>query len=76
MDETFQALFPGALAENLVELILNQNALTSVPLGLRDLSRLRSLDLSHNQLEFLPEPDVWDCRVVCNVTRGSHHQDT
>lgn len=60
MDETFQALFPGALAENLVELILKQNALTSVPLGLRDLSRLRSLDLSHNQLEFLPEPDVWD----------------
>mmetsp|Transcript_102702 Transcript_102702/g.257476 ORF Transcript_102702/g.257476 Transcript_102702/m.257476 type:complete len:666 (-) Transcript_102702:46-2043(-) len=58
--EAFQLYFPGALSDGLLELILKENQLPTVPPGIQQLQRIRSIDLSHNQIESLPDTDTWD----------------
>eukprot|EP00931_Biecheleriopsis_adriatica_P085870 TRINITY_DN60651_c0_g1_i1.p1 TRINITY_DN60651_c0_g1~~TRINITY_DN60651_c0_g1_i1.p1 ORF type:complete len:538 (+),score=150.07 TRINITY_DN60651_c0_g1_i1:58-1671(+) len=57
--ESFMLYFPGPLSENLMELILKENHLEEFPPNLQELKRIRSIDLSHNLIKQLPEPDVW-----------------
>eukprot|EP00933_Yihiella_yeosuensis_P016127 TRINITY_DN13895_c0_g5_i1.p1 TRINITY_DN13895_c0_g5~~TRINITY_DN13895_c0_g5_i1.p1 ORF type:complete len:547 (-),score=202.97 TRINITY_DN13895_c0_g5_i1:202-1842(-) len=57
--EGFMLYFPGLLADGLMELILKANKLPAVPPGISDLARIRSIDLSHNEIEDLPEADTW-----------------
>jgi len=58
--EAFQLYFPGALTDGLLELILKENQLPMVPPGIQQLQRIRSIDLSHNHIECLPDADTWD----------------
>lgn len=58
--EAFQLYFPGALQDGLLELILKENALSIVPAGIQQLQRIRSLDLSHNKIQVLPDEDTWE----------------
>lgn len=58
--EAFQLYFPGLLSEGLLELILKENKLAAVPLGIKDLQRIRSIDLSHNAITSLPSVDTWE----------------
>eukprot|EP00411_Alexandrium_monilatum_P066286 CAMPEP_0175582038 /NCGR_PEP_ID=MMETSP0096-20121207/47932_1 /TAXON_ID=311494 /ORGANISM="Alexandrium monilatum, Strain CCMP3105" /LENGTH=627 /DNA_ID=CAMNT_0016885701 /DNA_START=9 /DNA_END=1893 /DNA_ORIENTATION=+ len=58
--EPFQLYFPGMLSEGLLELILKENKLAVVPPGIRDLQRIRSIDLSHNSIASLPDEDTWE----------------
>mmetsp|Transcript_50297 Transcript_50297/g.106891 ORF Transcript_50297/g.106891 Transcript_50297/m.106891 type:complete len:676 (-) Transcript_50297:252-2279(-) len=58
--DAFQLYFPGNLSESLVELILKENQLTSVPPGIQQLARIRAIDLSHNAIASLPSVDTWD----------------
>eukprot|EP00932_Pfiesteria_piscicida_P002990 SRR837773.12906.p1 GENE.SRR837773.12906~~SRR837773.12906.p1 ORF type:complete len:587 (+),score=285.99 SRR837773.12906:125-1762(+) len=58
--ESFMMYFPGALSENLVELILKENKLSCVPPGIQQLQRIRAIDLSHNAIAALPTPDTWE----------------
>jgi len=58
--EDFQLYFPGNLSENLLELILKGNKMPMIPPGIRDLQRIRSIDLSHNAIEVLPGVETWE----------------
>lgn len=58
--DTFMLGFPGNLRESLVELILKDNDLTAIPPGIEDLKRIRSMDLSGNQIASLPIAEVWE----------------
>lgn len=62
--DAFQQGFPGSLT-SLLELILKENALTSLPPKLNLCTRLRSLDVSHNKLEELPPSEVWTTFAGC-----------
>ncbi|CAE8595361.1 unnamed protein product [Polarella glacialis] len=57
--ENFMVFFPGPLSDSLLELILKENKLPAVPPGLHQLSRIRSIDLSHNLIEVLPDEETW-----------------
>jgi len=57
--EAFQLYFPGALGDNLLELILKDNQLSVVPPGISALKRIRSIDLSKNAIDALPTEDTW-----------------
>jgi Leucine-rich repeat (LRR) protein len=57
--EGFMLYFPGSLCENLLELILKDSGLEKVPPGLKELQRIRSVDLSRNAIDVLPSQDVW-----------------
>lgn len=58
--EAFQLFFPSAMADSLLELTLKGNSLSIMPQGLRDLQRIRSIDLSHNKISSLLDVDTWD----------------
>jgi len=57
--ESFMLYFPGMLSDSLMELILKGNKLATVPPGIGDLTRIRSIDLSHNAISALPSPEIW-----------------
>jgi len=57
--EPFMLHFPGMLSDSLLELILKGNKLSTVPPGIGDLKRIRSIDLSHNAISALPSPETW-----------------
>merc|ERR1712203_1320024 len=58
--DSFQLNFPGRLTDGLLELILKENKLTCVPAGIQDLQRIRSIDLSHNDIKALPSEETWE----------------
>mmetsp|Transcript_40641 Transcript_40641/g.73189 ORF Transcript_40641/g.73189 Transcript_40641/m.73189 type:complete len:551 (+) Transcript_40641:70-1722(+) len=57
--DDFMLFFPGPLSENLVELILKENKLPNIPPGIKELKRIRSMDLSQNALTSLGDDDIW-----------------
>eukprot|EP00927_Polykrikos_kofoidii_P077020 TRINITY_DN74012_c0_g1_i1.p1 TRINITY_DN74012_c0_g1~~TRINITY_DN74012_c0_g1_i1.p1 ORF type:complete len:646 (-),score=197.87 TRINITY_DN74012_c0_g1_i1:121-2004(-) len=59
MQEDFQLYFPGSLTDSLLELLLKGNNMPSIPPGLGTLTRIRSVDLSHNSITELLDADAW-----------------
>jgi len=57
--ESFMLYFPGNLSDSMLELILKGNKLSTVPPGIGDFSRIRSIDLSHNAISALPSLETW-----------------
>jgi hypothetical protein len=57
--DDFQQQFPGSLRDSLLELILKANEMPTIPPGIRDLQRIRSIDLSHNKIGDLPGTETW-----------------
>jgi len=57
--DDFMLFFPGPLSESLVELILKENKLPSIPPGIKELKRIRSIDLSQNAITSLGDDDLW-----------------
>ncbi|XP_071114811.1 leucine-rich repeat serine/threonine-protein kinase 1-like [Haliotis cracherodii] len=60
--------FPVSVEEfwsgSLVELHLRNNNLEELGESIVKLSELRSLDVSNNRIDHLPDPSVWDCRYL------------
>lgn len=65
--EDFQMGFPGGLVD-LLELILKENALPTLPEKLGRLTRLRYLDVSLNAIEELPGEETWERFAGCLET--------